>query len=196
MQKKWYSDNRDVLKWSALLTIAEKNKTSRILQILFYRESVYPKIALNGKNYPIPETVLTHFRNVQGIGNLSSKVKIETFDKLWKNRTEYLDATIEYLKSFGADKYVVFLDPDTGLVPGVLGMQHVSENEARRVWDAMPKGNVFAFYQHQTNRKGQPWIEPKRKQLAKALGVKLTAIGIAESQKLARDVVIFYIKKA
>ena len=60
----------------------------------------------------------------------------------------------------------------------------------------MKAGDVFAFYQHQTNRAGQPWIEPKRSQLADALVVSTEAIKIASGPAIAQDVVFFYTQRA
>jgi hypothetical protein len=59
----------------------------------------------------------------------------------------------------------------------------------------MKNGDVFAFYQHQTNRAGQPWIEPKRCQLAEALQVQPDAIKMAQALDIANDVVFFFIQK-
>lgn len=90
----------------------------------------------------------------------------------------------------------MFLDPDTGLEPQNPALDHVLGTEARAIWNAMKVGDVFAFYQHQTNRAGQPWIEPKRLQLAQALGVAEPAIKIASGPDIAQDVVFFYVQKA
>ena len=59
----------------------------------------------------------------------------------------------------------------------------------------MKNGDVFAFYQHQTNRAGQPWIEPKRSQLAEALQVQPDAIKMAQAPDIVNDVVFFFIQK-
>jgi hypothetical protein len=59
----------------------------------------------------------------------------------------------------------------------------------------MKQRDVFAFYQHQTNRAGQPWVEPKRLQLAQALDVQETAVRIANGPDIAQDVVFFYVQK-
>ena len=61
----------------------------------------------------------------------------------------------------------------------------------------MVAGDVLAFYQHQTNRNGQPWIEPKRIQFEKAMklprGGAKVAVGIEIAG--ARDVAIYYCRK-
>jgi len=60
----------------------------------------------------------------------------------------------------------------------------------------MKPGDVFAFYQHQTNRAGQPWIPRKRGQLAGALGVPIQVVKVANGPRIAQDVVFFYFQKA
>jgi hypothetical protein len=89
----------------------------------------------------------------------------------------------------------VFLDPDTGLEPQNPSLDHVLGVEARAIWSAMKTGDVFAFYQHQTNRAGQPWIQPKQLQLAQTLGIPQQAIKIAMAPAVAQDVVFLYAQR-
>lgn len=44
------------------------------------------------------------------------------------------------------------------------------------------------LYQHQTNRGGQPWIEPKRQQLENALGVGRGSASSVTGARVASDV--------
>lgn len=74
-------------------------------------------------------------------------------------------------------------------------LDHVLASEARAIWDKMKSGDVFAFYQHQTNRSGQTWIEPKRDQLCEALGVPVETLKIAKAPGIARDVAFFYTQR-
>lgn len=59
----------------------------------------------------------------------------------------------------------------------------------------MKSKDVYVFYQHQTNRAGKPWIEPKRKQLEDALELDRDSIEVAYGPDIARDVVFFYKQK-
>ena len=59
----------------------------------------------------------------------------------------------------------------------------------------MKADDVFAFYQHKNNMAGQPWIEPKQRQLAEALGVAHEAVKIARALANHPDVVIFYAQR-
>ena len=56
-------------------------------------------------------------------------------------------------------------------------------------------GDIFAFYQHQTNRNGQPWIEPKRFRLAQAIGAGIHQVKMVSGPEIAQEVVFFYVQK-
>jgi hypothetical protein len=118
------------------------------------------------------------------------------FDPVFEDRPTHLQAVLALLAAFGRERCIVFLDPDTGLEPQNPSLDHVLNHEARTIWNNMKNGDVFVFYQHQTNRAGQPWIEPKRSQLAEALQVQPDAIKIAQAPDIANDVVFFFIQKA
>ena len=197
MQHKWYADNRDLVKWSVLLRLAEINHMDRILQIAYYRPSKFGIIQIDGSDNNIPNAVLKHFRRMQNIRKLNSKIRVSIFDETFENRHEYHDDVITYLSKFKNFKCIVFLDPDTGLQPpsGNCALQHVLDSEVKQIWNAMKNYDILVFYQHQTNRNGQPWIEPKRDQLARAIGIENNAVKIAKSDSIARDVVFYYLAK-
>ena len=54
---------------------------------------------------------------------------------------------------------------------------------------------MLVFYQHQTNRNGQPWIGVKKEQFERAIGQPIGSAKQARSEKIARDVVFFYAEK-
>ncbi len=196
MRDSFYADNRDLVKWGVLLRLAEIFEADRILQLAFYRPSEFGRLVIDGQECDIPEDVTTHFRNVKAIENISSKVGVTVFGPVFENRSTYLQAALAFLSGFAQERCIVFLDPDTGLEPQKPSFDHVLESEAHVIWDEMKARDVFAFYQHQTNRAGKPWIEPKRSQLAGAIGLPLQEIKIANGRSTARDVVFFYAQKA
>jgi hypothetical protein len=51
------------------------------------------------------------------------------------------------------------------------------------------------FYQHQTNRNGTAWIEPKKLQFERALSIGQGGAKVARAPGIARDVVFFFIQK-
>ena len=197
MKDIWYADKRDLVKWSVLLRLAEINQMERILQIAYYRGSRFDDIQIDGRNHKIPNAVLQHFRRIQSIRKLNTKVRISIFDENFENRVEYHNKVINYLAKYKNFKCTVFLDPDTGLQPpnGRAGLQHVLNGEVQTIWHSLKKDDILVFYQHQTNRNGQPWIEPKRDQLANAIRVDKQLVKIANSVEIAHDVAFYYLQK-
>ena len=51
---------------------------------------------------------------------------------------------------------IIFLDPDTGLELERASLKHVLESELGEIWEQMAPGDVLVFYQHRTNRTGEP----------------------------------------
>ncbi|MGP8049199.1 MAG: hypothetical protein ACLPYB_01190 [Desulfobaccales bacterium] len=195
MRDKFYSDNRDLVKWAVLHRLAEIYNARRILQIAFYRPSEFPKVTVDGKEHKIPQQVISHFRDLQKIENINSEIQVDVFADLFDDRTDYLQSVKKFLSKFQAERCVVFLDPDTGLAPQNPNFDHVLESEAKTIWKATKSGDVYVFYQHQTNMAGQPWMEPKRSQLENALDLNEGSIKVACGLKIARDVVFFYAPK-
>ncbi len=89
----------------------------------------------------------------------------------------------------------MFLDPDTGLESTRPSFKHVLRREANDFWKSLKAGDTLAIYQHQTNRNGKPWQEPKRIEFEKAIGVPEGSVKVGCGLELARDVVLFYVVK-
>jgi hypothetical protein len=195
MRDKFFADNRDLVKWAVLHRLAEIFQAQRILQLAFYRPSEFESIIIDGQEYGIPQEVLAHFRDLRTIGNINSEICVDVFYDLFEHRGSYLEAVKDFLSRFLRERCVVFLDPDTGLEPQHPSLDHVLESEARAIWEATKSGDVYVFYQHQTNRAGRPWIEPKRRQLEEALRLPEHSIKIAQGPQIAHDVVFFYMQK-
>ena len=180
MRDIWYGDGRDLVKWSALFHLAEEHHAKRVLQIAYYRPSTFPTITMDGRRFDLPPDVINHFRDIRKIEGIKSKIRVSVLDLLFEDRVSYLAGAIKFIASFSQEKCLVFLDPDTGLEPERSpGVEHVLASEARAVWDSMKARDVFVFYQHQTNRNGQPWVEPKRIQLERALGLPCNSLKTA-----------------
>jgi hypothetical protein len=195
MRDKFFADNRDLVKWAVLHRLAGIFQAQRILQLAFYRPSEFESIIIDGQEYGIPQEVLAHFRDLRTIGNINSEICVDVFYDLFEHRGSYLEAVKDFLSRFLRERCVVFLDPDTGLEPQHPSLDHVLESEARAIWEATKSGDVYVFYQHQTNRAGRPWIEPKRRQLEEALRLPEHSIKIAQGPQIAHDVVFFYMQK-
>jgi hypothetical protein len=195
MRDIWYADNRDLIKLGVLFRLAEKYEAARIIQVVYYRPSNFGQIEIDGQQMTIPEEVMAHFRNVRAVGSIDSHIRVAVFDPVFQNRQTYLQAVLALLPAYAGERCVVFLDPDTGLEPQTPSLEHVLGTEVNAIWMNMKAGDVLVFYQHQTNRAGQPWIPQKHAQLAEALGVSQASVKIASGDAIARDVVFFFVQK-
>lgn len=198
MRDIWYSDNKDLVKWAVLFGLAKKVAADRILQVAYWRPSDFPQIKLadDEDGVDMPPEVVGHLRNIHNIASLHSTVRITIIDSLFSDRDTYLRSVLSHISGFRSERCIVFLDPDTGLEPqGEADLRHVLESEAFAIWGALKPNDVFAFYQHQTNMAGQPWIETKREQLARTLSIGQDAIKVGSAFSIAREVVILYASK-
>ena len=127
--------------------------------------------------------------------------EILVFDNvLTEDRSKYLAEACEFIRRISKDRCVVFLDPDTGLAPlnTKPTLKHVRPEDALGLFKAMEPNDIFVLYQHQTNRNGKPWIEPKRQELCSALGeIKINSddVKIARGKDIASDVVFYFLQK-
>jgi hypothetical protein len=192
MRDQWYGDNRDLVKWSVLVELARRFRARRILQVLYYRESEWNGLEIDGKSVPLPQPVVQHFRNVRNIRSLRAPARVNIIGGLFQDRTKYMRVIRKRIRSWMEGPSVVFLDPDTGLASKHPGLQHVLGSELKEIWERMRSGDVLVFYQHQTNRNGLPWIAPKRAQFERCLGLPSGGAKVALAPKIARDVAFFF----
>lgn len=192
MRNKWYGDKRDLVKWSVLIQLAKRTDSVRILQIAYFREDYFEGIEIDGKTFDMPPEVEAHFRDIRKIEKLTSKVKISVFDRVFGERDLYLRQALDFIDSFSHEKCIVFLDPDTGLEPANHNHNHVLDQELTAIWGKLKIADILVFYQHQNNRNGEEWIQPKKLQFETAIGVPAK---IAYGPKIAHDVVFFYAQK-
>ncbi len=195
MRDKWYSDNRDLVKWGVLLRLAELYDMATILQVAYYRSTPWDEksIEIDGCAYPLPLEVVNHFRNIKNIATLRSKARVVVLDAPCHDRAQYLQCILMAIRKPRKEPVIVFLDPDTGLEPrGRAGLEHVLETELREIWHALRRGDLLAFYQHQTNRAGRSWVEEKQTQFERAIGLEPGGCKLAQGKEIARDVAFFF----
>ncbi len=196
MQDWYYADHRDLLKWGVLVLLARQHGLSRIVQIAYLRPSVFPNIDLNGQEKELPSEVRSYFRNINNVTALRNGISISVFEELFEDRKAYEKAAIRYLADLADKPRLAFLDPDTGIEPARRPeLKHGLDTEAYAIWSELKTNEVFAFYQHRTNRNAKPWIKEKRIQLEKALKVREGTVRVGKSTRIANDVVIFYARK-
>ncbi|MBM3254023.1 MAG: hypothetical protein FJZ16_07215 [Candidatus Omnitrophica bacterium] len=196
MRPAWYADKRDLVKWSVLYHLADIYGCKRILQIAFFRDSKFGKVNVGGEDKEIPPEVLKHFRELRNICNMTSRLKIEFFDKKFKDRNSYWESVKSKLAEYSHEKLIVFLDPDTGLEPEIArpSLKHVLRLDVKKIWEgeALKSGDLLVFYQHSFRDK--EWVEKTQKALKKATQASFK-IARGEGPAIAKDVVFFYLQK-
>jgi mRNA-degrading endonuclease YafQ of YafQ-DinJ toxin-antitoxin module len=127
---------------------------------------------------------------------LSAQCRIEVITTPFAERRQYAAVVLDAVARRPAhEKCMVFLDPDTGLAPRVPQLEHVLDAELREIWQHMVHRDVLVVYQHQTNQNGTPWIQPKREQFEKALGLLPGDVMVATGVKIAHDVALLFAHK-
>jgi hypothetical protein len=197
MRDKWYSDKRDLVKWSVLLLIAKRHHSEKIFQIAYFRHSHYGKFQVDEKEYEIPSEIFAHFRDIRNITKLTSQSEIVVFEDEFGDRELYVDNVKKFIRENAVGKRcIVFLDPDTGLEPfGKPSHNHVLGKELKAIWQEIPPRWILAFYQHKTNRSGEEWVEPNRKQFSECIDIPLDNTKVAHGFGIANDVVFFFAVK-
>jgi hypothetical protein len=196
MRCKYYGDRRDLVKWGVLLHIARDHCVGRILQVAYFRPSEWGQLEIDRQQRPIPKEVLSHFRNLRNIEGLTNSPRIELLASPFEDRQCYIEKIVQALNIRRCkETCVVFLDPDTGLEPRKPNLNHVLESELAEIWCHLIPGDILVFYQHQTNKKGEPWIEQKREQFENALGLARGVAKVAVGSTIASDVAFFYCRK-
>jgi hypothetical protein len=77
MKDLWYGDNRDLVKWTTLVHLAQRHQLRHILQVLYYRPSTWHEVEVGGDNVGIPESVKMHFRDAASICGMKCGATIE-----------------------------------------------------------------------------------------------------------------------
>jgi len=195
MRDKWYADNRDLVKWGALVHLAQKYGIQRIVQVAYYRaDAEMPK--LNVDNQPpvdLPSSVWNHFRNLKLIHSLSedTHITIDVLNDPFEKRFEYHRNILNKIKSY-EDPKIVFLDPDTGLAPKNAKLEHVLEEELRDLWNSLRTNDWLVLYQHEWRKKG--WNVLAKERFQKVCNPS-SAFHNFTSEKLASDVVLLCAKR-
>ena len=195
MRDEWYGDNRDLVKWGVVLELARRYGAKHILQVLYQRPSVWEPLVVDGEQIEVADAVLQHFRCCTSVTAIQCQAAVEVVSENFEDRRIYHQIVLQRIRERPEAPGIVLLDPDTGLESRRAGPEHVLESELAEIWRTLRLGDVLAFYQHQTNRNGTPWIEPKKAQFERALGVGNGSAKLAQGKGIARDVAFFFIRR-
>ena len=198
MQDKFYGDNRDLVKWGTLANLASQHEVKQILQVLYYRPNLWPRIEVDRKEVEIAKEVIQHFRNTKSICGLESSVPVHVLGETFTGRHQYLAYLIGEIKERNLKPGIVFLDPDTGLEPPSrnANLGHVLYDELNEIWKNLEAGDVLVLYQHKTGMNNNDFITPKLQEFVDALGIDSTQAKYAHAPRFntATDVAFFFAK--
>lgn len=193
MRDDFFGDKQDMVKWALLRIAATRFGYSLIVQVLMLRPGSLQRVSIGEIESDVPDDVFRMLRNLHVAEQGFDGVQVKVFDREFSGeRVSFFDALIDYLKTRDPEPGVVFLDPDTGLRDNYPSFGHVTSGEVRRVWDTLQRKDCLALYQHNTNRKGRPWIEDKRSDFAAAVGVKDQSVLVGKPVQNPPQAVIFF----
>ena len=195
MRDHWYGDNRDLVKWGALVHLARREAVGLILHVAMYRPgpAALPLTTARGKVDP-PAEVFRHFRDLDDIQRLAgvTGLAIEVLKAPFTDRVAYFERVRARVRAPRGGPILVLLDPDVGLVPEMPGPEHVTSAEVAAVFEALRAGDVLVCYQHA--RKQKDWRGRARRAFANAPGMPSFEVEVLASE-LARDVLLLAVTK-
>jgi len=194
MQNRWYGDDRDVVKWSTIVYLAQRESIREVLYVAMYRpDPPPPSMATARGPVVLPGKVLHHFRSLDDLQRLATDVGmgIDTITERFAHRPAYFGRVCDRVRAYKGP-VVVFLDPDVGVVPTQPGPEHVTSADVSMVYDAMRPDDVLVCYQHA--RRQKDWRGRSRRAFANAPGVPPFDVETVRSE-LASDVLLLAVKK-
>jgi len=195
MRDKYYSDDRDLVKWATLVYIASEHGLRTILQVPYWRpEKVHPHFNFMGKRVPVSSKVWTFFRNIHSITRLGPEIglSITVIDKEFdpEQRQAYVSEIITRIEHAGRP-LALFLDPDTGLQPKRCLPEHTAITEIQELWPVLKPCEWLILYQHA--RHTLDWSESVANELSLLCGdVKAN---IVRSDDVGKDVAFICVQK-
>ncbi|MCX5830568.1 MAG: hypothetical protein NT140_01510 [Deltaproteobacteria bacterium] len=195
MREKWFSDNRDLLKWAILTQIAKKKGLFTILQIPYWRpEAFYPHFKFQDESLQVPDKVWKFFRNIHHVKDLGPKIGISINIVAAEFRSDQRD---KYLKEIESEirrlkrPLLLFLDPDTGLQPTDCKPEHTSINEIKKLWPILKSNEWLVLYQHA--RRTPDWSQSITGQLSSLCNN--APVHLAKSEDVGKDVAFLCVEK-
>ncbi len=198
MKELWYGDNRDLVKWGALVQIAQEEGIKKIVQVAFLRETECLSLCVDKKKFPIAREVWDHFRkdlhNVKALGScFGLGIDIEVIGHPFnaRERSQYSRRLKSVLEQLGGVRKIVLLDPDTGIEPRTAKPEHVTVKEVKELWGVLSPGDWLVLYQHRY--RDRQWKEKTRSKFSSACEIE--DVRIFSGPKVAGDVAWFAAKK-
>ena len=197
MRNQFYSDRKDIWKWSLLLELA--GQTHHIYQVaMLTHDNGEHKLDM-GDPGTCSELVYRFFdrerrRNARDIYGVEQLVngRVTVLSQLGREyqfyskrcHQKYFAHVIQEITAENKGKKVVFLDPDVGLEVTKSNDGHVLYSDVCRVWTSLSDGDYLVVYQHHPLsfkwKKDEALLEDfaraKKEQIGRALGVEPTRV--------------------
>ncbi|MGD0886140.1 MAG: hypothetical protein ABSA46_14945 [Thermodesulfovibrionales bacterium] len=150
MKNEYYGDKRDLVKWGTLVHLCQAHKLHTVIQVAFFRQKdTLPTLSSTQGTFKLHNAVWEHFRNIRKIKELRI-LGINVIDHIFNptNRSAYTKHVISVIEGIKSPGRLVCLDPDTGIAPTNVKSEHVTEEEIKKYWDVIDKGDCLVLYQH------------------------------------------------
>jgi hypothetical protein len=195
MRERWFADDRDLVKWATLMTLAEQHALRSITQVAYRRaDDTQPAFEIDGVQHRIPSAVWTFFRDLSRIRSLGAEagcaVDVVEEPFVWNRRREYIDAVLRHLSRAPRPR-LLFLDPDTGLQPGSASAEHTTRAEVTTYWGALDRDEWIVLYQHA--RRTRTWIDDVEAELRTLCSDG--PVTRSRSREVGKDVVFYALRK-
>ena len=195
MRGRWFADDRDLVKWSALVKIAERAHIASILQVTYRRTDELPTVRVDDVTTPVDPRVWTFFRDlrkIEGLGReIGMKITVleDEFDS--RQRGRYEAKVRETIVRMRPGAVLLFLDPDTGLQPLTASGAHVTREDVTNLWNVLQGGDALVIYQHA--RRDTTWRSAVAAELSRLCdGARISC---ASSTDIGKDVALFFTHK-
>lgn len=207
MRDRWYGDKRDIVKWGAILVLAQKQLINTVLHVALYRPDPPNNyhLTIDGTTRPLPNEVIRHFRDIDQIKRLAAnaKLRIDIHKDLFQWRAEfrtredfrksYFNKVARKIKKYRED-VIVFLDPDTGIAPKTYGYEHVTPKEIQTTLRAMKPGDWLLFYQH-AQLGDRNWRNSTKGEFGQAVN-STVPVDTITCEEIANDVAFFTVERS
>lgn len=194
MRDTWYADQRDLVKWSALVHLAVREGLDAIIQVPFLRHGTRPSILFGDQQVSLPGEVWEFFRDVRAVTRLGERLgkDIVLVEDVFlpRDRERYRQQMLAAIDRV-TGRRVVLLDPDTGIQPAQARAEHAMDEDIRGVWRALRAREWLVAYQHAPRRRN--WHDEARRRFAVLCdGCRVQVI---HSQTIAPDVIFLAAEK-
>jgi len=173
MREDWFGDKHDLIKWTVLTHIAEREKLKTIVQIPYSSSessSSRQNVSFADERVPInvPDSVWRFFRNLHSVESFKTEsgttISVLKAPFRHADRASYSKEIGSYLKTC-VRPALVFLDPDTGIAPSKPTATHVTNEDIGNTWSDLQSGEWLVVYQHPQRKEKSIWEDIARKKM-------------------------------